>query len=859
VTSFNDYGPGTLRDLIAGSAANDTILCPNPGSIGLYTGELVISHNLAIIGPGPSNLFVDGYGHSRVFHILSGTVSITGLNINDGVVYGDGGLMDSRNGGNGYGAGIYNAGTLALTNCTISANSAYGGIGFADDSANPLGSGGGAYGGGIYNDVNGSLTLVNCFVTFNTVAGGNGGEATNVAGSYGLPGVGYGGGIYSVGTNCELSGCTFYLNTAGGGIGSTGGDAMGGAILVAAGTNLLVNCTIVTNTAVPAVSGGSGSAGKGYGAGLAALTTGGTGVALMSCTINGNTLRGFQEMGATLSGPGMAMLQDLPFTVENSLIAGNLDDSLVDISPAPDVYGHVVSGGYNLISQADSSSSGWVGSDQVGTTSMPIDPLLGPLQDNGGPTLTLSLPPNSPALNQGKSFGLATDQRGYVRPFRYPSLAPIPTGGDGSDIGAYERSFRLPLLNLVLIHQPEDVAEITFPSDPIFPGDPAHPTNSIFKLQFSTNGLDGITAVWRDLQSPMRMLDGQFVSRDTNVMLMHLNPGLGGVYRGAGVPNNPNFVTGPLTLQADNITPSTATLNGTDIPIGGQTSYWFQYGYTTSYGLNTPTSILPTSANVNALTAAISGLVPLEQYHCQLVVNDNWGTQLGGDTTFTTPGYPPAAVTSVATSITTTSAVLNGTVDDNGTAMAGYFEYGFMVGPPCCTYILFNNTPHFYGPANANVNPYTVGVSNLNPSTTYYFYITAFNSFGMGVGVTNSFTTADPPPPAPVTQPPSYDINCPDCAPYDEVLNGTVNGNGYAFYGYFEYGPVNGGGPVTYSYDTSANSFSGNNSSPQSFNFDMNTVAGTLVHGTTYNYRIVAFSTWSGVEADGANETFIYP
>ncbi|HPM82318.1 MAG TPA: choice-of-anchor Q domain-containing protein, partial [Candidatus Anammoximicrobium sp.] len=66
-----------------------------------------------------------------------------------------------------------------------------------------------------------------------------------------------------------------------------------------------------------------------------------------------------------------------------------------------------------------------------------VDPLLGPLQDNGGLTLTHALLPSSPAIDKGNSFGFTTDQRGSQRPVDLPAY-PNATGGDGSDIGAYE-------------------------------------------------------------------------------------------------------------------------------------------------------------------------------------------------------------------------------------------------------------------------------------------------------------------------------------------------------------------------------------------------------------------------------------
>ena len=73
--------------------------------------------------------------------------------------------------------------------------------------------------------------------------------------------------------------------------------------------------------------------------------------------------------------------------------------------------------------------------DQINT-----DPMLGPLQDNGGPTFTHALLTGSPAIDAGKNFAIGTtDQRGpdFVRAFDDPSIANA-NGGDGTDIGAFE-------------------------------------------------------------------------------------------------------------------------------------------------------------------------------------------------------------------------------------------------------------------------------------------------------------------------------------------------------------------------------------------------------------------------------------
>ena len=65
------------------------------------------------------------------------------------------------------------------------------------------------------------------------------------------------------------------------------------------------------------------------------------------------------------------------------------------------------------------------------------DPLLGPLEPNGGPTPTMGLQPGSPAIDAGDSFGLSTDQRGDPRPVDFSGI-PNAAGGDGADIGAFE-------------------------------------------------------------------------------------------------------------------------------------------------------------------------------------------------------------------------------------------------------------------------------------------------------------------------------------------------------------------------------------------------------------------------------------
>jgi hypothetical protein len=69
------------------------------------------------------------------------------------------------------------------------------------------------------------------------------------------------------------------------------------------------------------------------------------------------------------------------------------------------------------------------------------DPLLGPLQDNGGRTQTMAPAAGSPVVDAGSAFCLTTDQRGLPRP---ADFAALPNAVDGSDIGAVELQLPAP-------------------------------------------------------------------------------------------------------------------------------------------------------------------------------------------------------------------------------------------------------------------------------------------------------------------------------------------------------------------------------------------------------------------------------
>ena len=136
-----------------------------------------------------------------------------------------------------------------------------------------------------------------------------------------------------------------------------------------------------------------------------------------AATIQHSTLSGNQ---AELGG-GMNSQSSL--TMRHTIVAGNM------ALKGPDLQGLLIFSGYNLFG----NSQGGSGYDP--TDLLDVNPLLGPLQDNGGPTWTHALLLNSPAINRGEISPAAVgswpewDQRG-------PGFARVV--GGALDIGAFE-------------------------------------------------------------------------------------------------------------------------------------------------------------------------------------------------------------------------------------------------------------------------------------------------------------------------------------------------------------------------------------------------------------------------------------
>jgi hypothetical protein len=419
-----------------------TITGPGSGSLAVSGGGLVGVFSVSSSG----NTTISGLA------IENGNAGSGAAGANDNVsVPTDNDTAAIDGGGNGgNGGGISNTGSLTLKSDSVTGNSAgsggNGGSGTATIGGNSdvatIGDGGnGGNGGGIYNT--GTLRLTDDTISGNTTGpGGNGGQDTVMASGasdtldIGSGDGGNGGGIYNTGT-LTLTGDTVSGNTTG-----AGG--------VAANDN--VTATGDTNT----LNIGSGNGGEGAGI----YSTGD--LTLTNDTVSGDATgapgtAGGDEVTATgtgddfdlyngVGGNGGGIYNDGPATVTattvsaNSAVAGggisfdastlSLGDSIVANSPSGGncafAGGTLVDGGYDLDS---GTTCGLSGSGDLTNA----NPQLGTLEANGGPTATVALAPTSPAVDivpvgiNGCGTTLKNDQRGVLRP-----------QGTGCDSGAYE-------------------------------------------------------------------------------------------------------------------------------------------------------------------------------------------------------------------------------------------------------------------------------------------------------------------------------------------------------------------------------------------------------------------------------------
>lgn len=228
-----------------------------------------------------------------------------------------------------------------------------------------------------------------------------------------------GGAINITGSNLTLTNCLLIGNTT---------TSNGGAINNGTSTVSIINSTLSNNSA--ANFGG------------AINNPGGSMLIIRNSTLSNNSsdndggaitnLGGILDIANSLvlnntadnCGGGIGNIGTI-INVQNTIVAGNVGLGNGALPPADDFCNlgavtDVTSAGGNLIGQV-SATDGTIGvfnqpNDQTGTPANRLDPLVGPLADNGGPTLTHLLLEGSPAIDAGLNINLAvTDQRGLTR------------------------------------------------------------------------------------------------------------------------------------------------------------------------------------------------------------------------------------------------------------------------------------------------------------------------------------------------------------------------------------------------------------------------------------------------------------
>ncbi len=400
-------------------------------------GALTITNAGGAQGVRVSKANIGGVFVGNVFSISSGaSVTMNNLTITGGSI------VSPR--GAAVGAGIYSIGNLTLIKCTVTGNSA------STDGDD-------VFGGGIYQ-FGGSLTITDSIISNNSISGGYGNRL--------------GGGIYQFGGSLTITNSTISNNTAtgdggtptdansGGGLyvktsgqvtidrtaifgnSANGGFSVhnnGGGVFIDAPSAKIINSTISNNSAIGRAQGAFNTENKGGGIHQAANS-----LEIINSTITANlTQNGTVNQGGGIFSNGTLTMTSSTIS-ENSAVSGGGGFFIGAANLRNTIIANSVSGGdcsrennstvnaqYSLIEGTLGCLNGTNVNNRTG------DPMLGPLQNNGGSTQTHALLPGSPAIDKGSSFGLTSDQRGFTRPIDNASISNA-TGGNGADIGAFE-------------------------------------------------------------------------------------------------------------------------------------------------------------------------------------------------------------------------------------------------------------------------------------------------------------------------------------------------------------------------------------------------------------------------------------
>lgn len=373
---------------------------------------------LTIVGASNVSTVLDGRGIDRVFSVaFDGRLVVQGVTIQGGVA------TDSENESILMGGAIFNRGDLELASCVIENNSA--------EAA-----------GGIYNT--GTLTVDLSTIANNTATIHGGGGILQDAGSTTISNstlrenqsVATGGGIAANGGELNLKASLVLAN-------ETSDTGTGGGVFALSTDLFVTNSTFTGNS--------SGDGGGLYIQSFFSPPSTGNAAFITNCTIVDNTA------AIDASGGGIAVF-GIALALNNTIVANNSAGSA-----ASDIVGSIDSTSRSNLIGVDSDFSGIADGqqgNQIGTAQSPIDPLLAPLANYGGPTL--SMPPlfASLAIDKGDNDaadGIPFDQRGLDRVVNLGANS-IPT----VDVGAVEDQVPLAVSITALDASPTNQNELRF-------------------------------------------------------------------------------------------------------------------------------------------------------------------------------------------------------------------------------------------------------------------------------------------------------------------------------------------------------------------------------------------------------------
>jgi hypothetical protein len=349
------------------------------------TGSTLLGNEASALASGASVL---------VFGGGLGVGTEGGLTVSSSRIVGSRLFARSSAGGVAFGVGIYNEGAASVGSSSISS-------GRADVHANTSVTG---VGGGIFQDTSGKpLHVLRSTITGNQLALRS--DSSFVSGG--------GGGIHSVGPTTivasTLSGNSISA-TAGG---TSPATAIGGGLNLSDGSGHAIRNSTIAGNAARAVAPGGTATAAGGGIEFSAQTAN-----VVNATVARNLVGG---SGPTTNVTGGGLdVKTGPVTLRATIVGLNTSSG-----SGQDCSGAVGSSGHNLLTHPAGCAFAQVASDKLG-----VNPKLGLLANNGGPTKTAALLLGSPAIDAipTAACALPTDQRGVHRP-----------QGPRCDIGAYER------------------------------------------------------------------------------------------------------------------------------------------------------------------------------------------------------------------------------------------------------------------------------------------------------------------------------------------------------------------------------------------------------------------------------------